>query len=90
MNSLDEGTAYFYRCKRCKVKFHEEYIILPDRLCKPCLKLTNYVCVLCESATAGCMPWNCANKWDECDECGNAYHEDRLTDGTCDRCLDRD
>lgn len=82
----EEGRAYFYKCQRCHVKFHEDYIVLPEKMCKPCLKISKHVCGLCESATAGCTPWNCANKWEICDECDNAYHEDRLINGTCERC----
>ncbi len=80
----EEGTAYFYKCKRCRIKFHEDYIV--DKMCKPCLKLSNYVCDLCENGV--CNPSYCANKWERCDECDNAYHEDRLIDGTCERCCD--
>jgi hypothetical protein len=82
----EEGTAYFYKCKRCRIKFHEDYIILPDKMCNPCLKLSKYVCKLCESTTAGCTPWNCTQRYKICDQCDNAYHEDHISNGICDRC----
>lgn len=82
----EEERAYFYKCQRCRIKFHENYIILPEKICGPCLKISKHVCGVCESASGGCTPWNCANKWEICDECDNAYHEDHIINRTCERC----
>lgn len=38
-DSSSEGTAYFYKCTRCRIKFHEDYIVLPAKMCAHCLKL---------------------------------------------------
>jgi len=80
----EEGTAYFYKCTRCRIKFHEYYIVLPAKMCAPCLKLSKYVCELCGSAS--CTPSYCSNQWKMCKKCCGAYHEDYIIDGTCDYC----
>lgn len=85
-DSKSEGTAYFYKCQRCRIKFHEDYIILPEKLCEPCLKLSKYKCNLCPHEGTRCTPWSCANKWENCSGCGNPYHEDQLVEGYCDGC----